>query len=373
MSLRNGLYSTIIFIGVMLAVGCMSNSRSESVINTPEPSVQIESSTWIPTRTDQPANTGIPAAAPSSTSTQILPIIESSPTRTITKGSSVPTFDGSACESNDLPSYICGGVSTNSDWIPILQIIDGYEMVLVPAGCFLMGNDSWLMKEKPVHQVCIKLPFWIDQYETTVSQFSEFLTSMNASEVDYNGWLNPWSQITGENLDYFGYEGGVWSPDPGYENTPIESTTIFGADAYCQWRGARLPTEAEWEFAARGPDSLLYPWGNEFEPEKVVRIYDKTPDIGSKPLGASWVGGLDMSSSLHEWTSTIFKPYPYDPDDGREATLDIDDHSERVLRGGSWYHADGMIDNLTTTGRLAVTPQSAFWPFGFRCAKSIGK
>ena len=152
----------------------------------------------------------------------------------------------------------------------------------------------------------------------------------------------------------------------------MESTTIFGADAYCSWRGARLPKEAEWEFAARGPDSLLYPWGNKFDPEKVVRIHKETPDVGSKPLGVSWVGAMDMSSSLHEWTSTIFKPYPYNPDDGRETPLEEDALSERVLRGGSWYHADGIKDNLTTTGRLVVQPQFAFWPFGFRCAKSIG-
>ena len=158
---------------------------------------------------------------------------------------------------------------------------------------------------------------------------------------------------------------------PGDGGRPVESVTIIGASAYCDWRGSRLPTEAEWEYAARGPDGLLYPWGNEFDPDNVVRIYDLTPEAGSKPQGASWVGALDMSSSLHEWTSTIFKPFPYNSEDGREVPLAEDSSSERVLRGGSWYHVDGMKDNLTATGRLRVSPNYGYWPFGVRCVRDI--
>jgi formylglycine-generating enzyme required for sulfatase activity len=132
-----------------------------------------------------------------------------------------------------------------------------------------------------------------------------------------------------------------------------------------------IVAEAEWEFAARGPDGWLYPWGNDFDPENVIRIYEENAEAGSKPSGASWVGALDMSSSLHEWVHSIYLPYPYDPLDGREIPLEIDNKSERVLRGGSWYHVDGIVDNLTATARINVPPWYTTWPFGFRCAISI--
>ena len=92
-------------------------------------------------------------------------------------------------------------------------------------------------------------------------------------------------------------------PVPGHGKRPLQSVTRNGADAYCAWRAARLPTEAEWEYAARGPDSLLYPWGNEFIADNVLRVHERArlPNVGSKPQGASWVGALDLSGSLFEW------------------------------------------------------------------------
>ena len=158
---------------------------------------------------------------------------------------------------------------------------------------------------------------------------------------------------------------------PGDANRPLESVIWTGAAEYCAWRDARLPGEAEWEYAARGPDGLLYPWGNEFVAANVVRIQRKTPEVGSKPQGASWVGALDLSSSLFEWTSSIYQPYPYDAADGREAGLDVDSASERVLRGGSWYHPDGMYDDVSATARFRALPQVAAWSYGFRCARSL--
>jgi formylglycine-generating enzyme required for sulfatase activity len=145
-----------------------------------------------------------------------------------------------------------------------------------------------------------------------------------------------------------------------------------GATGYCAWRNARLPGEAEWEYAARGPDSLLYPWGDEFSAEKVVRAtFDGIPDVGSKPQGASWVGALDMSSSLLEWVHSLYTAYPYDTTDGREAGLDVDSTSERVMRGGSWYHPQDMHDDVTATARFRALPGVAAFAYGFRCARSL--
>ena len=166
-------------------------------------------------------------------------------------------------------------------------------------------------------------------------------------------------------------ENGLWIPTPGDHKRPLESVNYEIALDYCTWRGGRLLTEAEWEYTARGPEGWIYPWGNEFVADNVVRIYDKVPEVGSKPAGASWVGILDMSSSLFEWVSSIYMPYPYVAEDGREIPLETDHQQERVLRGVAWYHPDGMRDNLTTTARISNPPFRQVWYFGFRCAFDI--
>jgi len=140
---------------------------------------------------------------------------------------------------------------------------------------------------------------------------------------------------------------------PGFTTAqqPRVGITWYEAYAYCQWRGARLPTEAEWEYAARGPNSPIYPWGDTFDGSKVVYAGNSgnmTAAVGSKPSGASWVGALDMSGNVWQWTSSARTEYdsslltnkvksygyPYDPNDGRENPNDT--NASRVPRGGSW-------------------------------------
>ncbi|MBK8034107.1 MAG: formylglycine-generating enzyme family protein [Chloroflexi bacterium] len=154
------------------------------------------------------------------------------------------------------------------------------------------------------------------------------------------------------------------------EARPVENINWFEARDFCALREARLPTEREWEYAARGPDSLTYPWGNVFVPENVV--YNRVAAQGTadvvdaegnpaRPGGASWVGALDMSGNVYEWTSTRYDeldysqltlnfqglfPYPYRENDGREAdetqiafNRRVSEQSFyvlRVLRGGAW-------------------------------------
>ncbi len=193
----------------------------------------------------------------------------------------------------------------------------GVEMVRVPAGCFFMGRDRGDSDEQPAHQICFDEPFWIDKYEVTNEQYGSV----------------PESDFCRER-----------SSEP---DQPRNCVTWFEAQAHCEARGARLPTEAEWEYAARGPDSWVYPWGNEWDEERAVfgsNSEGVTAPVGSRPSGASWVGALDMSGNVWEWTSTIYDqvnfPYPYDATDGRE---DADPDARRVVRGGSFFNTSNFV------------------------------
>jgi iron(II)-dependent oxidoreductase len=276
------------------------------------------------------------------------------------------------CSAAGLPETACTGVNTNDEWTPVIREVNGIEMVLVPAGCFVMGNEGGLPEEQPVHQICFDEPFWIDRTEVTVAQFAQFLNGQKAPVNSHAKWLDPGNSIFPA-ANQLKMQDGEWKPYARHDNNPLESVRWVGADEYCDWRSARLPTEAEWEFAARGPDSLLYPWGDKFIRDNVVRWISRiiVPEVGSKPQGASWVGALDMSSSLFEWVSSLYQSYPYFAADGREVSLDIDETSDRVFRGSAWYHPDGMHDNVSTTARFNGPPEHAAWYFGFRCAQSI--
>lgn len=228
-------------------------------------------------------------------------------------------------------------IATNTEWKPVTRAFADVPMVEVPPGCFVMGNDSG-DNERPAHQQCFDQPFWMDATEVTNAQFAHF-----------GGDAATLSRWTGDTL-------------------PRETITWVEAAAFCQKRGARLPTEVEWEYAARGPDSLIFPWGNTFDPTLVVygkNSAGQTAEVGSKPGNASWVGALDMSGNVYEWTSSTFKPYPYNPKDGREDPADRT-HT-RVARGGSW--SISTTTPLTASLRSGGDPLSARSDFGFRCAR----
>ncbi|MBW4438947.1 MAG: formylglycine-generating enzyme family protein [Pleurocapsa minor GSE-CHR-MK-17-07R] len=225
----------------------------------------------------------------------------------------------------------------------VVQEFEGVPMVLVPAGCFMMGteDDTVVSNEGPRHEVCFDEPFWIDQTEVTQAQFASF--------------------------------GGIAMRAPSFSGAdrPVENITWFEARDFCLLRGARLPTEAEWEYAARGPESWVYPWGNEWDESKTIWLRDMalgTASVGSIPEGASWVGALDMSGNVWEWTSTASSAYPYDMNDGRESSEGSNAEAWRVLRGGSWFDNSPFV--LRTAVRYDFFPTAANWDYGFRCLRS---
>ncbi len=227
------------------------------------------------------------------------------------------------------------GVSSNDEWTPYTEIINDVEMALVPAGCFMMGSEDGDADESPVHEVCFEEPFWIDLTEVTNGQYG--------SEGRFSG-----------------------------ADRPRETITWTDSLAHCESRGARLPTEAEWEYAARGPDALVYPWGNTFIGDNVVfsdNSGGQTAEVGSRPGGVSWVGALDLSGNVWEWVNDWYDAGYYDTlVDGVVNPQGADSGSYRVLRGGSWNVNNSTV--LRGAFRNGLYPTESDFSLGFRCALS---
>lgn len=241
--------------------------------------------------------------------------------------------------------------------LPREQQFDGVPMVYVPDGCFIMGTDEGYVWEPVAHEVCMDTPFWIDRYEVSNAQFERLAGKAEEPSSTSN-------------------------PDD-----PRTNIMWVEAQRYCEARGGRLPTEAEWAYAARGTESRRYPWGNsyhvtggnfcdvncphEWRDADYEDGYAQLAPVGRFPFGASWVGAEDMSGNVWEWTHTRYDPEhypdPYRADDGRE-TSDTR-NSARILRGGSW---DSLPDRTPLTVRLA---RYAFYDvsdtIGFRCVRDV--
>jgi len=237
------------------------------------------------------------------------------------------------------------------------------ELISIPAGTFIMGTDTGPADERPAHHVTLP-QFSIDSFPVSNAQFAEFLNAVGPA----NG--------KGERLfDYDDPDARIhrteatWVADPGYEHHPVVEVSWAGARDYCAWRGKRLPTEAEWEKAARGTDARRFPWGNAAPDPTRARFaaaYNATAPVHAHPAGASPYGVQDMSGNAWEWVASAYLPYPYRADDGRE---DPAAGPVRATRGGGH---DSPPEEITTTQRgrnLSRNPRSGHHNIGFRCSK----
>ncbi len=260
-------------------------------------------------------------------------------------------------------------------------------MVRVPGGEYPIGAPEGAAR--PAHRVQLA-PFRIDRTEVTNAQFVEFLGALpskpsgtavagsvsaaNFSDANegrlFVGSGSPYPLIELDDDDArIGVRDGRFVPSAGHDEVPVTEVTWGGAAAYCAWRGARLPTEAEWEAAARGAAGRKYPWGDappSAERAVAGRRPGDLPPVGSAPRGATPEGLLDMAGSVAEWTSTLMRPYPYRTDDGRE---DPGLPGERVTRGGD-YVFDFAPEKLTTWFRTGFSRRvnAGHRHIGFRCA-----
>jgi formylglycine-generating enzyme required for sulfatase activity len=211
-------------------------------------------------------------------------------------------------------------------------------MVYIPGGSFEMGrNNAPNPEETPAHSVTVA-PFYIDKEPVTVDQYRTFL-GKNLGLANYPASQAAWPAT-----------GAAWQD----------------AQAYCATvtPGGRLPSEAEWEFAARGTDSRLYPWGDSFNPTLVNSLeagLDHPEPVGTRPNNASPFGVLDMSGNVWQWCADGYKPYP-----GQTPAFAIPQDA-KVIRGGS-YKSDK--EHVTATARNLDHASTRSPTIGFRCAKS---
>lgn len=276
--------------------------------------------------------------------------------------------------------------ATNADWTPQVEEHYGINFVYVPAGTFTMGTSEadadmlfadcesaigagncpyeWFGREVPQSDVTLPA-FWISETEITNAQYRMC--------VDAGACTPP------SDTRYY--------DDAAFDNAPVVYVTWDQAREFALWLSpngdVHLPNEAQWEYAARGVDALVYPWGDDFDPNRVnycdstclweSRDFDtddgnpELGQVGMYPEGASWVGALDMAGNVREFTTTMYHEqaflYPYDPSDGRNE-IETDRNEARVVRGGSWQTVSR--DVRTATRGVSPFPMAGEADLGFR-------
>jgi formylglycine-generating enzyme required for sulfatase activity len=262
----------------------------------------------------------------------------------------LPPFDPASVASTPTPESNGSHSSTATLNMPaqITNDTDGSVLVLVPGGHFTLGS-TLNFDEKPPNDQTVK-PFYMGRVDVTNEQYRKFVAA------------------TGHKT------AGDWEADAKQwgDKAPVLEVSWQDAQAYCQWAGLRLPSEPEWELAARGTEDRVYPWGNTWDPTKLCCSKENVRDaggptaVGSFPDGASPYGCLDMAGNVCQWCSSKYRPYPYDAGNGCE---DLSGDDPRVLRGGSWYI--NVPEDFRGSYRRGYPPTKIDNTIGFRVAKSI--
>jgi formylglycine-generating enzyme required for sulfatase activity len=256
-------------------------------------------------------------------------------------------------------------------------------MVAIPGGRFFMGSDDDLPAEKPAHKVTLRA-FCIDIHEVTADAYR---ACSDRGDCKRAGTTNRWEGITPKEAK--AYDPLCTAADPKKGTHPINCVDWMMADRFCRAAGKRLPTEAEWEFAARGSDGRKYPWGDAAPTAKHLNAcgaecvlwgkrhgapqenmyeaddgFATTAPVGSFPLGASPFGVMDVVGNVWEWTADWYGPYASDDQDEPTGPSS---GATRVIRGGAWNGA--YPDWVRPTFRFHDAPETRSHGVGFRCAK----
>ena len=245
--------------------------------------------------------------------------------------------------------------------------VDGMVQVYIPAGEFLMGSEDGGSDESPVHSVTLDA-YWIDQHEVTNAQFAEFLDEEGNQEEGGETWLD----VDDDDV-LIEQSGGDWRPVSGYGDHPAVEVSWYGARAYCQWAGRRLPTEAEWEKAARGGlEGKKYPWGDE-APVCEIGAENGTQysncdgrTVPLKSFSPNGFGLYDMAGNVWEWVADWYDDDYYNNSPSENPTGPESDYY-RVLRGGSWNSIGNFV---SAANRNWFNPDDTNVNLGLRCAAS---
>ena len=311
---------------ILMALAC-SLTESETPIPLEEIAIDIpgqeagapetSAATWTPI----PTFTAVALAIPTATQGEV----DHPPTATEEQAPPEPTQAGPRVEINPL---------------------DGASMVYIPAGDFIMGSDapSANPDERPAHTVTLDA-FWLYQTEVTNAQYHCCIT-----EGACEGSLSRYPE----------------------DNLPAVNVNWFDAQAYCQWAGGDLPTEAQWEKGARGTDERPFPWGDVFptcDLANFINCYQsKEIAVGSLPGGASPYGALDMAGNVWEWVRDWYDPefYGVSPNSNPTGPVEVEEEF-RVQRGGSFENDPDM---LYVSIRSRSGPEKSDYRKGFRCVMS---
>lgn len=236
-------------------------------------------------------------------------------------------------------------------------------MVEVPDGYFIMGSEIRGEDERPEHKVYLDA-FYIDKHETTAKEFAEFLNTFgNVNKYYFDNKFGI--------LEY----DGRFSPKKDYENFPANNVSWFGADAYCKWKNKRLPTEAEWEKAARGTDGRIYPWDSNPPDQSRARYFQNWDNsklnvmvpVDSMPDGQSLYGLFHMSGNIKEWVDDWFDSEYYKETEHKANPKSPPGGEFKSIRGGSWRDLRSFIYSSFRNNSL---PETQLEDYGLRCAKS---
>jgi formylglycine-generating enzyme required for sulfatase activity len=253
---------------------------------------------------------------------------------------------------------LLGGLLLGVAWagtpaVPPTNANDEVELVLIPAGEFTMGHkDSY--DTLPVRRMNLPV-FYIDKYEVTNKRYKRF--------IDATGYKVPWSQDPAVAEYVWDWRKRMYPEGKG--DDPVVFVNWEDAKAFCAWAGKSLPTEAQWEKAARGINGKPYPWGNSWEAKKANTSESgvkQTAPFGSFKDDVSEYGVHDLAGNVSEWVEEWFAPYPGNPMTNYEER-----NKYKILRGGSWDYGHSIANGYH---RQYALPQSQMAAIGFRCVKA---
>ena len=226
---------------------------------------------------------------------------------------------------------------------------DGMAIVYVPGGSFEMGSRQGASDAQPAHAVRLD-GFWIDRTEATNAEYAGCVAGGACSSPSLPGSFTRQA--------YYG--------ESRFGDYPVLNVSWTDADTYCRWAGGGLPSEAEWEYAARGPDGRVYPWGNA-APDDSLLNYDHqvgdTTQVGAYPEGASWVGALDMAGNVWEWVGDWYD-YAFYASSPAQNPRGPETGELKVLRGGGWGTREWSV---RAAARYYAPPDTRAGDIGFRC------